>query len=121
MNGFNKVILLGTLGSDPRIFTSKEGKEFAALSLATNRTWRNKEGVIEEKTDWHRVTVWGKAANRCQTHLRKGSKVCVEGYLSSYETSKDGERRFHTAINAEQVDFISWPYPEDHQSKEENH
>ncbi|MBK9294531.1 MAG: single-stranded DNA-binding protein [Oligoflexia bacterium] len=107
MQGFNKVIIVGTLGSDPQIHKSREGKDFASLSLATNRWWRNKDGLIERRTDWHRVTVWGKKANICQTHLKKGAAVCVEGYLSTYEVEEDGKTKRNTLITAEEVNFLT--------------
>lgn len=109
MQGFNKVIIVGTLGADPQIFKSREGKDFAALSLATNRWWRNKEGNIERRTDWHRVTVWGKKASICQSHLKKGSTVCVEGYLSTFEVEEDGKTKRNTLITAEEVNFLTKP------------
>ncbi len=92
MNGFSKVFIMGTLGSDPKAFTSREGKEFTSLNLATNRYWRNKEGSMERKTDWHRVMVWGKKALICQENLKKGSAVCVEGYLSTYAEENEGTK-----------------------------
>lgn len=112
MHGFNKVIIVGTLGSDPKPFMSKEGKEFTSLSLATNRFWRNKEGNVERRTDWHRVMVWGKKATICQENLKKGSTVCVEGYLTSYETEEGGLRRWQTSVTAEEVTFLTRPAAE---------
>jgi single-strand DNA-binding protein len=109
MQGFNKVIIMGTLGSDPQMLKSREGKDFAAISLATNRWWRNKEGHVERKTDWHRITVWGKKATVCQNHLKKGATVCIEGYLSTYETEEEGKKRRNTAINAEEINFLNHP------------
>jgi single-strand DNA-binding protein len=107
MNGFNKVILVGTLGADPKTIKSRDGKEFAALSLATNRFWRNKEGNNERKTDWHRVTVCGKKAGLCTSYLKKGSTVCIEGFLSTYESEENGLKRWNTSITAEEVNFMS--------------
>jgi len=106
MNGVNKVILVGTLGADPKNVTSKEGKTFTSLSLATNRYWRNKEGTLERKTDWHRVAVWGKKGSLCEQHLKKGSPVCIDGYLSNYEIDEDGTKRWMTSITAYDVEFI---------------
>lgn len=107
MDGFNKVIIVGTLGSDPKPYTSKDGRDFTSLSLATNRSWRNKDGNQEERTTWHRVMVWGKQANICREYLRKGAPVCIEGHLSTYETEEDGQRRWRTSITADHVNFIS--------------
>ncbi len=106
MNGLNKVILVGTLGSDPKSSTSREGKGFATLSLATNRYWRNKDGNLERKTDWHKVNVWGKKAELCIENLKKGASVCVEGFLSTYETDDGGQKRWQTSVNAEEVNFL---------------
>jgi single-strand DNA-binding protein len=107
MNGFNKVILVGTLGADPRALKSKDGKEFASLSLATNRFWRNKEGLMERKTDWHKVMVWGKKANICTSHLKKGATICIEGFLSTYEQEENGIKKWVTSVTAEDVNFMS--------------
>src|SRR5437773_91855 len=106
MNGLNKVIIVGTLGSDPKSLTSKEGKDYTALSLATNSYWKNKEGTVERRTDWHRVTVWGKKAQLCNDFLKKGSTVCIEGHLTTYETEENGLKKFQTAITAEDVNFL---------------
>jgi single-strand DNA-binding protein len=107
MNGLNKVIIVGTLGSDPRLCTAKDGKGFTALSLATNRYWKNKEGTVERRTDWHSVTVWGKKGTLCQEHLKKGNPVCIEGYLTTYESEDEGgKKRYVTSITAEDVNFL---------------
>ena len=107
MNGLNKVIIVGTLGSDPKHIISKEGKEFTSLSLATNRFWKNKEGAVERRTDWHHVNVWGKKGLLCQEYLKKGNPVCVEGYLTTYETEEAGGRKkFQTSITAEDINFL---------------
>jgi single-strand DNA-binding protein len=107
MNGINKVIIVGTLGADPKNLTTRDGKPYAALSLATNRYWRSKEGTNERRTDWHRVNVWGKKALLCQERLKKGETVCVEGFLSSYEIEEEGQKRWQTGISADEVHFLS--------------
>src|SRR4051812_43406379 len=109
MNGLNKVIIVGTLGSDPKSLTSREGKGFASLSLATNRFWRTKDGVLERRTDWHRVNVFGKKAEICLGNLKKGYSVCVEGFLSTYETEEEGKRKWQTSVTAEEVNFLPRP------------
>jgi single-strand DNA-binding protein len=106
MNGVNKVILVGTLGHDPAPNTSREGKDYTSLSLATNRYWRNKNGDLERRTDWHRVMVWGKKATLCQEYLKKGAPVAVEGFLSSFEVEEDGKRRWITSVTASDVEFL---------------
>jgi single-strand DNA-binding protein len=106
MNGMNKVIIMGYLGSDPKGQLSKDGKAYTSLSLATNRSWVNKDGAKEKRTDWHRVTVWGKKAQICQDYLKKGAPVCIEGYLSSFEIEENGQRRWLTSITAEDINFL---------------
>jgi single-strand DNA-binding protein len=113
MNGLNKVIIVGTLGTDPKEYKTKDGASFTALSLATRRSWKNKEG--EAKTDWHRVMVWGKQALVCQQFLKKGSPICVEGHLSNYESEDaDGKRQWRTSISADHIEFMSQKREEAH-------
>ncbi len=106
MNGFNKVIIVGTLGADPKNQVAKNGKAFTSLSLATNRRWKNEEGEETEKTDWHKITVFGKQGELCQKYLKKGSNVCVEGYLTSFTYDIDGKKHKYTSITAEGVNFL---------------
>lgn len=107
MNGINKVILLGTLGNDPQAYTSRDGKSYSALSIATNKKWKSQTGSTEEKTDWHRVTVWGKQGELCRKYLSKGSRVYVEGTLATSESEEDGKKSWRTFIRAEDVTFLS--------------
>jgi single-strand DNA-binding protein len=107
MNGLNKVILLGTLGQDPKPHTSREGKSYTTLNLATNRSWKNNDGKYEKKTDWHQVHVWGKQGLVCQENLKKGNSVAIEGYISTISSEEDGKRRWSTFITANDVNFIS--------------
>jgi single-strand DNA-binding protein len=107
MNGLNRVIIVGTVGSPLKLLQTKDGKPYTSLNLATNRYWRNREGKNERRTDWHKVFVWGRKGEMCFQNLGKGSFVCVEGYLSTYETTEeDGKRRWHTTINAVDVNFM---------------
>jgi single-strand DNA-binding protein len=107
MNGINKVFLIGTLGKDPKPQVSREGKNYVTLSLATNRSWTSGEGERKNKTEWHRVTVFGRQGENCREYLRKGNPVCVEGYISTYTYNDDnGQRRWVTSITAEDVNFL---------------
>jgi len=107
MNGLNRVILVGTLGQDPKANTSREGKPYTTLNLATHRSWKNNDGKVEQRTDWHRVHVWGKQGTLCQDWLKKGQPVCIEGHIStSSETEEDGKRKWFTFINADAVNFL---------------
>ena len=77
----NKVILVGNLGNDPDVRVMQSGEKVANISVATSERWRNKEGENQERTEWHRVVIFGKVAEIAEKYLRKGSKVLIEGQL----------------------------------------
>lgn len=107
MRGLNRVTLLGRLGRDPELRTSAaSGKAWASFSLATDRSRREGESWVEE-TDWHRVKVFGRDAERCGQRLSKGSLALIEGTLT-YESwqDKEGVRRTSTVILADRVTFL---------------
>lgn len=107
MFGLNKVYLVGHLGSDPQPCLSKNGKTYAKLNLATQRSRKNENGNWDSLTDWHTVTAWGKQGEACIEHLNKGSKLMVEGYLSHFEfTTENGETRKQTGITAHNIEFF---------------
>lgn len=103
----NKVILLGRLGSDPEIRYTQSGTPVATLSLATNKSWKNKEGQKEEKTEWHRVILWSKLAELAGQYLGKGRQVYIEGELQtrSWE-DKEGQKRYTTEVVGNTMQFI---------------
>jgi len=101
--GVNKVILIGNLGADPEIRYTTSGTAVATLRLATTESWMDKSGERTERTEWHRVIVWGKSAETASQYLSKGKQVYVEGRLQTREwTDKDGNKRFTTEVNASQ-------------------
>ena len=103
----NKVILLGRLGQDPELKYTPSGMAVCNFSLATSETWQDKSGQKQEKTEWHRVVVWGKLAELCNQYLTKGRQAFVEGKLQtrSWE-AKDGQKKYTTEITATTVQFI---------------
>ncbi len=107
MSGVNKVIVVGRLGADPEVKTISQGQTVARLSVATSESWTNKEGQKQERTEWHRVTVWGKLAEICGKHLSKGRQVYVEGKLQtrSWEDPQ-GQKKYSTEIVAQTVQFL---------------
>ena len=107
MFGVNKVILVGNLGADPEVRKTANQQTVAQFSLATSESWINKEGDRQEKTEWHRIVVWGKLAETCAKHLAKGRQVFIEGRLQtrSWETEQ-GQKRFTTEVIAGQVLFL---------------
>src|ERR1700728_889612 len=83
MSGVNKVIIVGRLGGDPEVRYTPGGQSVARLSIATSENWNDKQGQKQERTEWHRVVVWGKMAEVVGQHLTKGRQVYVEGRLQT--------------------------------------
>lgn len=106
--GVNKVILVGNLGADPEMRYTPGGAGVCELRLATNEQWTDKNGQRQERTEWHRVVVWGKRAEVCSKYLSKGRQAYVEGRLRtrSWE-DKEGQKRYTTEIIANDVQFLS--------------
>uniref|UniRef100_A0A7M2QME3 Single-stranded DNA-binding protein n=1 Tax=feces metagenome TaxID=1861841 RepID=A0A7M2QME3_9ZZZZ len=98
--GVNKVILVGTLGQDPEVRYMQGNKAVASLNLATNESWRDKQtGEMKEKSEWHRVVLYGKLAEVAGEYLRKGSQVYIEGQLRTRKwTDQAGAEKYTTEI-----------------------
>ncbi|MEX2532159.1 MAG: single-stranded DNA-binding protein [Gemmatimonadota bacterium] len=95
----NKVMLIGNLGSDPEIRTTPSGLKVAKLSLATNRTFQDRSGQQQEKTEWHRLTFFGRLADIVEQYVTKGDRLYVEGRLEYSQTQDDqGGTRYWTDI-----------------------
>lgn len=97
----NKVILVGNLGQDPEIRQTQDGRPIANLSIATSESWRDKNsGERREKTEWHRVVIFGEGLCRvAENYLKKGSKVYVEGALQTRKwQDKNGQDRYSTEV-----------------------
>ncbi len=107
MAGVNKVIIVGRLGTDPELKSVGSNQSVARLSIATSETWIDKEGQKQERTEWHRIVVWGKLAEICGKHLAKGRQVYVEGRLQtrSWE-DQQGQKKYTTEIVANTVQFL---------------
>lgn len=100
--GVNKVILVGTLGQDPEVKYLTNGNAVCNLSLATSEQWKDKQtGEKKEKTEWHRVVMFGKVAEIAGEYCRKGSQVYIEGKLETREWEKDGVKRYTTEIKVD--------------------
>ena len=103
-DGMNKAILIGNLGKDPELNFTKSNQAVLKLNLATNDSFLNKAGERQERTEWHRVVVWGKRAEGLSKILSKGSQIGVEGRIQTREyQDKDGHRRWTTEIVAIEV------------------
>ncbi len=108
MAGINKVIIVGRLGNDPEVRYTPSGSAVAKFSVATSEEWKDKTtGEKKERTEWHRITAWGKLGEICGEYLSKGRQVYVEGRLqtSSYD-DKEGVKRYSTEIVASDVQFL---------------
>lgn len=102
MRGVNKVIIVGTLGQDPEVKYLTNGNAVCNLSLATSEQWKDKQtGEKKEKTEWHRVVMFGKVAEIAGEYCRKGSQVYIEGKLETREWEKDGVKRYTTEIKVD--------------------
>ena len=105
--GVNKVILVGNLGADPDMRYTPSGQGVCELRVATSESWNDKNGQRQERTEWHRIVVWGKRAEVCSKYLAKGRQVFVEGRIQTrtYD-DKDGNKRYITEIIANDVQFL---------------
>lgn len=97
----NKVILVANLGRDPEVRSMQNGDKVANLAVATSERWKDKNsGEMQERTEWHRVVVFGKTAEVCERFLKKGSKVYLEGSLQTrkWEDNQSGQEKFTTEV-----------------------
>ena len=102
--GVNKVILIGNLGRDPEVRQTQTGKSVARLNLATTETFPGRDGgERQERTEWHRVTIWGALAEVVEQYLRSGSKVYIEGRLQTSTYEKEGQTHYSTEVVANQM------------------
>ena len=110
MAGVNKVIIVGRLGADPESKQVGASGTVCRLSVATSENWVDKDGQKQERTEWHRIVVWGKLAEICGRHLSKGRQVYVEGRLQtrSWE-DQQGQKKYSTEIVANTVQFLGAP------------
>ncbi len=107
MASVNKVILIGNLGNDPDMRYLPSGDAVANLSLATTDKYKDKNGEMQEATEWHRVSFFGKTAEICGQYLKKGSSVYVEGSLRTRKwQDKEGNDRYTTEIRGDRMQML---------------
>jgi single-strand DNA-binding protein len=106
MGSVNKVILIGNLGADPELKYTPSQRPLCNLRIATTEVYKDKSGQRQEKTEWHRVTVWGDQAENCNKYLAKGRSVYVEGRLQTRSYDKDGQKHYATDVVADRVVFL---------------
>ena len=103
----NKVILIGRLGANPDVRYTPSGAAVANFNIATSESWNDKSGQKQERTEWHRIVVWGKLAQLCGEYLAKGRQVFVEGRLQTRQwQDKDNHTRYTTEVIANTVQFL---------------
>ena len=107
MASVNKVILIGNLGADPEIRFLPSGQPVANLRLATNEKWKGQDGNMQERTEWHRVVVFGKQAELCKEYLSKGRQIYLEGRIQTRKwNDKEGKERYTTEVVARDIRFL---------------
>ncbi|PYR58540.1 MAG: single-stranded DNA-binding protein [Acidobacteria bacterium] len=104
MGSVNKVILVGNLGRDAELRYTPGGAPVSTLNLATTEVWNDKSGQRQEKTEWHRVVLWGKSAESLSEYLVKGKQIYVEGRLQTRQwDDKEGNKRYTTEIRGDRI------------------
>lgn len=111
MASVNKVIIVGNLGADPEVRYTQGGQIVVNFNIATNERWTNKQtNQPEERTEWHRIVVWGRLAELCRDYLAKGRPVYLEGRLQTRKwEDKQGQTRYTTEIIAQAIQFLGAP------------
>lgn len=103
----NKVIILGNLGQNPEVKYLPSGQAVCEMRIATSETYRDRNEQPQERTEWHRVVVWGKTGENCGKYLQKGQKVYVEGRIQTRSwDDKEGKKQYMTEVVANQVVFL---------------
>ena len=107
MASVNKVILVGNLGRDPELRYTTNGTPVANFTMATTDRWTDPSGEKKERTEWHRIVVWGKQGEIVGEYLRKGKQVYIEGSLQTREwTDREGAKRYTTEVRAQRVQML---------------
>lgn len=105
--GVNKVILIGNLGNDPEVRFMPNGNAVANLSLATSESWKDQQGQVQERTEWHRLTMYRRLAEIAGEYLKKGSQIYVEGKLQTRKwQDQQGQDRYTTEIIVDQMQML---------------
>jgi len=114
MKDLNKVQLTGHLGADPEMRYTTQGSAVTTFRVASNRTWRDKDGNTHEETEWFRVVAWDKLGEICNQYLAKGTRVYIEGRLQTRKwIDRDGRDRYTTEVIAQEMIILSRNIPHD--------
>ena len=113
MNGVNKAIIVGTLGQDPETRYTANGSAVVNLSVATNESWKGKDGNKQERAEWHRIVIFGKLAEIAEQYLKKGSQVYLEGRIQTRKwQDQQGNDRYSTEIVANEMQMLGGSKPQ---------
>jgi single-strand DNA-binding protein len=109
--GLNKVMLIGNLGNDPELKVTASGQSRGTFTVATSESFKDSNGNLQERVEWHRIVVWGKLAEICNQYLKKGRQVYIEGRLQtrSWDDSKSGEKKYATEIVCTDMQMLGGP------------
>lgn len=101
MSSLNKAMIIGRLGADPEVRYTQSNTAVATLSVATTERYKDRNGELQESTEWHRIVAWGRLAEICQEYLKKGSLAYFEGPIQTRQwEDKDGQKKYTTEIKA---------------------
>jgi single-strand DNA-binding protein len=103
----NTATVIGNVGAQPTFTEFKEGKKVASFSIATKETYALDSGDIVTKTEWHRVSAWGKKADIIQRYVSKGDKIGIEGKLTTRTVEKDGTTYYNTHIEVREIELMN--------------
>lgn len=107
MASLNKAMIIGNLGADPEVRYTQNNTAVANLSVATTERYKDRNGELQERTEWHRVVAWGRLAEICQEYLKKGSLVYFEGRIETNQwEDKEGQKRYTTEIRALEMQIL---------------
>lgn len=119
MGSVNKCILVGNICQDIELKYTPSGTALASIVLATNETYKDKSGERQQKTEYHRITAWGKTAENCSKHLGKGRLAYFEGRLETRSYEKNGQKHYATNIVVDRVTFLNGGKSQEAQSERE--
>lgn len=103
MRSVNRITLIGNVGADPEVRTTGSGQKLAKVSLATTERWSGKTGQTEERTDWHRLTLWNRLAQFAEDYVRTGDRIYVEGSVRYSTAERDGVTTYWTEVNVREL------------------
>ena len=113
MSGVNKVILVGHVGKDPEVRYLEGGVAVARFTMATNDSYKNKEGLKVEQTEWHNVVVWNKLAEICEKYVRKGKLLYIEGKIRTRSYGDENNKKYITEIIVNEMTMLGGPRVDD--------